>query len=78
MRLVANEETAGSIPAYRTMQIKSKCPQCGEIVTKKWKMSPVLMRCSEGHPWHPRQDILSAVYVHKSMSEKEYLGHGAG
>ena len=55
------------------MKVKSKCPQCGEIVTKDWKSTPVHMTCKKDHGWHPRQDVLAAVYVHKSITEKEYL-----
>lgn len=55
------------------MRIKSKCPQCGELVTKTWKTSPLFLTCKKGHNWHPRQDVLGAVYVHKTLPEKEYL-----
>ena len=55
------------------MKVKSKCPQCGEIAVKEWKTSPILMQCKKKHTWHPRQDVLAAVYVHKAMTEKEYL-----
>ena len=55
------------------MKIKSKCPQCGEILTSNWKLSPVYVTCKNNHSWHPRQDILAAVYVNKSVTEKEYL-----
>jgi hypothetical protein len=56
------------------MKIKSKCPQCGELITKDWKSTtPIYLTCKEGHNWHPRQDVLSAVYIHKTLPEKEYL-----
>lgn len=55
------------------MRIKSKCPQCDEVVTRTWKTSPLFLTCKKGHNWHPRQDVLAAVYVHKTMTEKEYL-----
>lgn len=55
------------------MRIKSKCPLCGEVVSADWKMSPILLRCKEGHKWAPRQDVLAAVYVHKSLTEEKSL-----
>lgn len=55
------------------MRIKSKCPECQELVSGVWKTSPLLLKCKNGHRWHPRQDVLSAVYVHKKMTETEYL-----
>lgn len=55
------------------MRIKSKCPQCEELVSATWKTSPLHLKCKKGHSWHPRQDVLAAVYVHKTLSEKDYL-----
>jgi hypothetical protein len=66
-------EAWGSNPPRSTMRIKSKCPQCGEIVSSNWKTSPLYLTCKKGHHWHPRQDQLSSVYVHKTRSEKDYL-----
>ena len=55
------------------MRIKSKCPQCGEVVSANSKTSPLHLTCKKGHNWQPRQDQLSSVYVHKTRPEKDYL-----